>query len=156
MLTSTVVVLDNVRSRHNVGAAFRIADAFLVKWLYLCGITATPPHRDIHKTALGAEDSVSWQYATHTLDVLAQLKQQGYIIASVEQTPDAMNLASFSPVDNQKYGFVFGHEIWGVSQESLATSDLHLEIPQYGAKHSLNVATSIGITLWDLLIKSQL
>ena len=144
------VVLDNVRSGHNVGAAFRLADAFLIEQLYLCGITAQPPHREIRKTALGAEETVAWKYAPDTLALLRQLKAAGYILAAVEQTDQRTALQSFVPSAAHKYGLVFGHEVSGISETALSACDLSLEIPQHGVKHSLNVSVSMGIVLWEM------
>jgi tRNA G18 (ribose-2'-O)-methylase SpoU len=144
-----VLVLDNVRSMHNVGAAFRIADSFLVEKIYLCGITAQPPHRDIHKTALGAEDTVNWEYASDTVTLLKQLKTAGYLVAAVEQTNQSIDLQQYSPLDKQPYCLVFGHEVLGVSEAALSACDLALAIPQFGTKHSLNVAVSMGIVIWE-------
>ena len=145
-----VLVLDNVRSMYNVGAAFRIADAFLVEKIYLCGITAQPPHRDIHKTALGAEETVAWEYAAETAMLLKQLQAAGYLVAAVEQTDQSIPLQKYQPMPNQQYCLVFGHEVWGMSEAALSACNLSLEIPQYGTKHSLNVAVSIGIVVWEL------
>ena len=149
-----VMVLDNIRSMHNVGAAFRIADAFLIDKLYLCGITATPPHREIHKTALGAEGHVSWEKVQDTATVLTQLKQHGYDIVGIEQTVTSQSLSTFVCAPNRKYAVVFGHEVFGVQEPALAICDTLLEIPQYGVKHSLNVSVSMGIVMWDLMKKS--
>lgn len=145
-----VLVLDNVRSMHNVGAAFRIADAFLVEKLYLCGITGTPPHREIHKTALGAEEHVVWEHMPDTTTAIEHLKATGYTIAAVEQTDTSVPLQTFQPSAAEKYALVFGHEVFGVQDAVLAASDLSLEIPQKGVKHSLNVAVTIGIVAWAL------
>jgi 23S rRNA (guanosine2251-2'-O)-methyltransferase len=144
-----VLVLDNVRSMHNVGAAFRIADAFLVEKIYLCGITAQPPHRDIHKTALGAEDTVTWEYASDTVTLLKKLKKADYLVAGVEQTNQSIPLPQYQPLYNQPYCLVFGHEVLGISEATLAACDLAIAIPQYGTKHSLNVAVSVGIVVWE-------
>lgn len=147
------VVLDNVRSRHNVGSAFRTADAFLVEQLYLCGITATPPHRDIQKTALGATESVAWSHEAKSADLLKTLKAEGYKIGIIEQTQPKILLQDFQPQSTQKYAFVFGNEVEGVSEEALALADFALEIPQFGTKHSLNISVSIGVVLWDFFTK---
>jgi len=144
------IVLDNVRSMHNVGAAFRIADAFLVDKLYLCGITATPPHRDIHKTALGAETHVDWQYRPDTLEAIGALKAAGYVVAAIEQAVPSTPLQAFAPAPTQKYAVVFGHEVSGIQEEVLAACDMCLEIPQHGVKHSLNVSVTMGIVVWAL------
>lgn len=144
------VVLDNVRSAHNVGSAFRSCDAFKVDRLYLCGICATPPSAEIHKSAIGAEFSVDWVHHQDTMDAVKELKSQGYTIISVEQTVNAVSLDAFSPSPDKKYAVIFGNEVSGVSQEVVDASDFALEIPQYGTKHSLNVSVSVGIVLWAL------
>ncbi len=151
--TPLIIILDNIRSLNNIGAVFRTADAFLIEKIYLCGITAKPPHKDIHKTALGATDSVDWQYAENTLDVIKTLKAQGVFIASVEQAQHAISLKDFKTSPNQKYAIVLGHEVKGVQQEVVNNSDGVIEIPQYGTKHSLNIAVSCGIVIWDLFCK---
>ena len=148
-----VMVLDNIRSAHNVGAAFRIADAFLVEKLYLCGITACPPHREIHKTSLGAESHIVWEGGADTSMILQQLKQEGYYIVGLEQTDISQSLATFSYQERRKYALVFGQEVFGVQEAVLAACDLHLEIPQHGVKHSLNVSVSRGIVLWEFVKK---
>jgi len=142
------LVLDNVRSMNNVGTAFRTGDAFLVEGICLCGITACPPHRDIHKTALGATDSVNWHYYEQTGDAIAELKEQGYTIISVEQARESIELPGFKPAGNQKYALVFGHEVKGVQQEIVDQSDCCIEIPQHGTKHSINISVSVGIVLY--------
>ena len=151
--TPIIVVLDNVRSLNNVGSVFRTADAFLIEKIYLCGITATPPNKEIHKTALGATDSVEWQYIADTLEVVKQLKNEGVRIVSVEQAEYATMLQDFTPVKDTKYAVIFGNEVKGVAQEVVSASDEVIEIPQYGTKHSLNVSVSAGIVLWELLMK---
>ncbi|MHA7877418.1 MAG: RNA methyltransferase [Bacteroidota bacterium] len=148
--TPLVIVLDNIRSMHNVGAAFRIADAFLVEKLYLCGITATPPHREIHKTALGAEEYVAWIQDKDTLTAVKRLKEAGYTIVATEQTDTSKALHTFTYSATQKYAVVFGHEVFGIQEEVLAACDACLEIPQWGVKHSLNVSVSMGIVVWEL------
>jgi 23S rRNA (guanosine2251-2'-O)-methyltransferase len=145
-----VLVLDNIRSMHNIGAAFRIADAFLLEKAYLCGITAHPPHREIHKTALGAEDTVAWEYIPDTATLLPSLKASGYVIAALEQTNQSIPLQNYQPALTKKYALVFGNEVFGISEEALALCDVALEIPQYGTKHSLNVAVSMGIAVWEM------
>ena len=145
-----MVVLDNVRSLNNIGSVFRTADAFRLEGLFLCGITATPPHRDIHKTALGATESVHWEYREETTDAIAELKKVGYRIFSVEQTEGAVMLDQVQLSDNQKYALVFGHEIRGVEQRVVDMSDQCIEIPQYGTKHSLNISVAAGIVIWEL------
>ncbi|MEM1137438.1 MAG: RNA methyltransferase [Bacteroidota bacterium] len=146
-----VVVLDNVRSLNNVGAAFRTADAFCIEKIYLCGITGKPPHRDIHKTALGATDSVEWAYYKSTAEVIVLLKEAGYQLLAVEQTENAVPLQALDINKKQKYAFIFGNEVFGVESEVLALCDTSLEIPQFGTKHSLNISVSIGIVLWNYL-----
>jgi tRNA G18 (ribose-2'-O)-methylase SpoU len=145
-----ILVLDNVRSMNNVGSVFRTADAFIIEALWLCGITATPPHREIQKTALGATESVAWRYFSTTVEAVKELKEKGYVIVSVEQAVGAVSLDSYAPAAGEKYALVFGHEITGVSEEVVAMSDACIEIPQYGTKHSFNVAVSAGIVLWEL------
>ncbi len=146
-----VLVLDNLRSRHNVGSAFRTADAFLCEKIILCGITATPPHREIHKTALGATESVTWEYVPETMDAIDKLKKQGYKIAGVEQADESISLEKFTISHGEKLALIFGNEIRGVQDAVVKKSDYVIEIPQFGAKHSLNVSVSIGVVLWHLL-----
>ncbi|MEH0158087.1 RNA methyltransferase [Limibacter armeniacum] len=148
---TAVVVLDNVRSLNNVGSAFRTSDAFLVEKLLLCGITGCPPHRDINKTALGAQETVTWEYHDNTLDALKQLKAEGYKIIVVEQTTGSVMLNEFNPSKEEKVVFVFGNEAFGVDDEVVSFADMSLEIPQYGTKHSLNISVSIGIVLWQYI-----
>jgi tRNA G18 (ribose-2'-O)-methylase SpoU len=143
------VILDNVRSQHNIGSIFRTCDAFLIETLFLCGITSTPPHREIHKTALGATESVHWEYAGHTADVVMQLKEKGYRIVAVEQTETSIPLHAYRCNNGTKYALVFGHEIRGVDQSVVDLCDESLEIPQLGTKHSVNIAVSAGIVLWE-------
>jgi 23S rRNA (guanosine2251-2'-O)-methyltransferase len=145
-----VIVLDNVRSQNNVGSVFRSADAFLVEKILLCGITATPPNPDIRKTALGASESVPWQHFNNTMDAITGLKENGYIIIGIEQVDQSIELQNFVTEKDKKYALVFGHEINGVSQEVLDHCDFYIEIPQYGTKHSFNIAVSAGIVLWEL------
>jgi 23S rRNA (guanosine2251-2'-O)-methyltransferase len=144
-----MVVLDNIRSLNNIGSVFRTCDAFLLEGIFLCGITATPPHREISKTALGATESVQWQYTEHTMDAVGQLRNKGYKIFAVEQTVHASMLNDFSFSQNEKYALIFGHEVKGVAQEVINLCDGVLEIPQHGTKHSLNIAVSAGIVLWE-------
>lgn len=144
-----VIILDNIRSHNNVGSVFRTADAFLTRRIYLCGITARPPHRDIQKTALGATDSVEWSYYEKTSDAIAELRKEGYKIIGIEQTEGSIELQDFVPECGQKYAFVFGHEVNGVSQDVIDQCDICLEIPQFGTKHSFNIAVSAGIVLWE-------
>jgi len=148
-----IVVLDNVRSLNNVGSVFRTADAFIIEALWLCGITATPPHREIQKTALGATESVAWRYFNNAYDAVCELRKMGYVIVSVEQTVGAVSLDLFTPEEGRKYALFFGHEIRGVSENVVDASDFCIEIPQYGTKHSFNVAVSAGIVLWELTTK---
>ena len=151
--TPICIVLDNVRSLNNIGSVFRTADAFLIEKIYLCGITATPPHKDIHKTALGATDSVAWEYRENALELLEELNEKGYTSLSVEQAENAVILNDFEVNKDQKYALIFGNEVKGVSQEVVSNSSGVLEIPQYGTKHSLNISVSVGIVVWDLWAK---
>ena len=144
-----VIVLDNIRSMNNVGAAFRTSDAFLVEKIILCGITAKPPHKDINKTALGATDTVTWEYYQDTTDAIEVLRAEGFRIYSVEQAENSIMLNDFKVDKDQKYALVFGNEVFGVDQKVVDVSDGVLEIPQYGSKHSLNISVSIGIVLWE-------
>lgn len=148
--TPIVIVLDNVRSHLNVGSVFRTADAFLVEAIWLCGITGTPPHRDIHKTALGATETVEWRHSLNTLEAIHELKRNGYKIISIEQAEKAKMLNHFKPGPNQKYAVVFGNEVDGVEQEVVNASDIVIEIPQLGTKHSLNISVSAGIVVWEM------
>jgi tRNA G18 (ribose-2'-O)-methylase SpoU len=143
------VLLDNVRSQNNIGSIFRTCDAFLLEGIVLCGITATPPHREISKTALGATESVSWEYTEKTTDAVKALREQGYRIMAVEQTQGSRLLHRIDIARGEKYALVFGHEIHGVAQEVIDLCDGVLEIPQHGTKHSLNIAVSAGIVLWE-------
>jgi tRNA G18 (ribose-2'-O)-methylase SpoU len=145
-----VMFLDNIRSAHNVGSAFRTADSFKIDKVWLCGICAVPPSAEIHKSALGAEDSVEWEHVRDTMDAIGKLKEEGYTIVSAEQTVDSVMLDSFVPEKDRKYAVVFGNEVAGVSQDVVDASDFALEIPQFGTKHSLNVSVSMGVILWHL------
>lgn len=145
-----IVVLDNIRSLNNIGSIFRTADAFLIQKIYLCGITAQPPHRDIQKTALGSTASVDWAYVEDTSKLLQDLKAQNVITIAVEQAQGACELQNFTPQKNQVYAFIFGNEVKGVAQEVVTACDKVVEIPQFGTKHSLNVAISCGVVLWDM------
>ena len=145
-----VMVLDNIRSLHNVGSVFRTADAFRLQSIYLCGITACPPAAEIHKTALGAEDTVAWKYYEDTMDAVAQLKADGYEVIAVEQVEGSYKLGAFRIDPNKKYALVMGNEVKGVRQDVVDACDGALEIPQYGMKHSLNVSVSAGIVMWDI------
>ena len=143
-----VVVLDDVRSMHNVGSVFRTGDAFRIEAVYLCGITSTPPSADIHKTALGAEDSVSWRYFKTALEALEALRTEGYEVYSIEQAHGSTKLQTFSPLKGKKYAVILGNEVKGVHQEVVDASDGCLEIPQFGTKHSMNVSVTAGIVIW--------
>lgn len=147
------VVLDNVRSLNNVGSVFRSSDAMGIERILLCGITATPPHPEIYKTALGAENSVEWAYYSTTLEAIEQLKREGYRIAALEQTEGSISLLEFYPAWDTKYAFVFGNELKGVSQEVIYQCHDVIEIPQFGTKHSFNIAVTAGIVLWDYFSK---
>lgn len=144
-----VVVLDNVRSAYNVGAVFRTADAFLINAIYLCGITACPPHKEIRKTALGASDTIHWQYHADTLTLVQQLKNESYTVLAIEQADQSIALQNFTVDGTKKYAIVFGHEVKGVSQAVMDMIDHCIEIPQFGTKHSLNISVSVGVVLWD-------
>jgi len=144
-----VVVLDNIRSMHNVGAAFRTGDAFAIEKIFLCGITAKPPHRDIQKTALGAQDSVAWEYTATTAEAMEQLKSDGYTLCIIEQTNESVLLNEFQFEPSKKYAVVFGNEAFGVEDTVLPLADVALEIPQFGTKHSLNVSVCLGVVLWE-------
>ncbi len=145
-----VAVLDNIRSHNNVGSVFRSADAFVLQAVYLCGYTGTPPHRDIQKTALGATDSVDWQYFATTAEAIAALKQDGYTIAAVEQTENSTFLNDYTPNPSGKLAVIFGNEVMGVDDAVMDLVDLVLEIPQQGTKHSLNISVTAGIVFWHL------
>lgn len=147
------IVLDNVRSLNNVGSAFRTSDAFLIEKIFLGGITGTPPHRDIQKTALGATESVEWEHDENTIALVKRLKSEGYKIISIEQADKSVMLNDFEPVKNEKYCLVFGNEVFGVSDELIALSDTVIEIPQHGTKHSLNISVSMGVVIWDFYNK---
>lgn len=148
--TPVAVVLDNVRSGHNVGSAFRTSDAFRIAKVWLCGICATPPSPEIHKTALGAEFCVSWEHCATAVEVVTRLHDDGWIVVGVEQADQSTMLQDFMPEEGKRYAFVFGNEVSGVSQEVMDLCDIALEIPQEGTKHSLNVSVSVGIVLWDI------
>ena len=151
--TPVVLVLDNVRSMNNIGSAFRTADAFRIEKILLTGITARPPHRDIHKTALGATDTVEWQYFAQPAEAIAWLREQDYQVMAVEQAEKSLSLDKFNPDPKKKYALVFGNEVKGVSNEVMNLVEGCLEIPQIGSKHSLNISVSIGVVLWDLAQK---
>lgn len=148
-----VVILDNIRSMYNIGSVFRTADAFLIKKIYLCGITATPPHKEIRKTALGATESVDWDYVKDISELIGRLKVEGWQIFSIEQTEGSKNLSEVELNSNEKYAIIFGNEVEGVQQEVINQSDLCIEIPQGGTKHSLNVSVCAGIVLWEFFRK---
>jgi 23S rRNA (guanosine2251-2'-O)-methyltransferase len=145
-----VIVLDNVRSQNNVGSVFRTADAFLTEAIYLCGITAVPPHRDINKTALGATESVLWRYYKKTTEAVIELRDKGFVIIGVEQAEGSVALQDFVVDKEKKYALIFGNEVNGVEQEVLDLCNLCIEIPQFGTKHSFNIAVSTGIVLWEM------
>ncbi|MBE0648248.1 MAG: RNA methyltransferase [Bacteroidales bacterium] len=145
-----VVVLDNIRSLQNVGSIFRTADAFNLEAIYLCGITATPPHREIHRTALGATESVEWKYVERAMDAVNQLKEKKYNIVVVEQTDQSASLSEFVSQKATPLALVFGNEVHGVSEEVIREATIAIEIPQYGTKHSLNVAVAAGIVIWEI------
>lgn len=147
-----VVVLDNVRSLNNIGSVFRTSDAFRIEQLCLCGITATPPSAEIHKTALGAEESVEWRYFTDTMDAVADLKSRGYTVCALEQVNGSVPLDGFCPEPSGRYAVIAGHEVNGVAQEVVDAADLCLEIPQEGTKHSLNVAVSTALAIWHFYL----
>ncbi|MVN92339.1 RNA methyltransferase [Mucilaginibacter aquatilis] len=151
-----VIVLDSVRSMHNVGSVFRTGDGFAVEHICLCGITAQPPHREIEKTALGATQSVDWSYHADTTEAIAELRDLGYTIIAIEQAENSVMLHEFQPAANQKYALIFGNEVNGVSEEAMAQIDTCLEIPQFGTKHSFNIVISAGIVLWDFMAKIKL
>lgn len=144
-----IIVLDNVRSLNNIGSVFRTSDAFLIQSIYLCGITAIPPHADIHKTALGAEDSVDWKYYESTKDAVLELKEQGCIISAIEQASDSTMLDKVELDSSKRYAAILGNEVKGVQQEVVDLCDNCIEIPQYGTKHSLNVSVAAGIVIWE-------
>jgi 23S rRNA (guanosine2251-2'-O)-methyltransferase len=145
-----IIVLDNVRSQSNVGSIFRTADAFLTEAIYLCGITARPPHREIQKTALGATESVTWKYFSDTISAVSELKEKGYKIIAVEQVEGAVSLQDLQINTGERYALIFGHEVNGVAQEIIDFCDKCIEIPQFGTKHSFNIAISVGIVLWEV------
>ena len=150
-----IIVLDNVRSLNNIGSVFRTADAFLIEKVYLCGITASPPHKDIHKTALGATENVLWEYVHSTADIVQKLQSEGVSVWPIEQTEDSTSLDIFQPEPNKSYAFVLGNEVRGVSQEVIDICNKALEIPQFGTKHSLNISVATGLVIWDFFIKTK-
>ena len=151
--TPLIVVLDNIRSLNNIGSVFRTSDAFLIEKIYLCGITATPPNKDIHRTALGATESVVWEYVEDTLTLVQRLKKSNIKVLAIEQAENSTKLNVFQPIEGETYAIVMGNEVKGVQQEVVNASDLCLEIPQLGTKHSLNISVTTGIVLWDLFQK---
>jgi tRNA G18 (ribose-2'-O)-methylase SpoU len=151
--TPIIIVLDDIRSLHNIGSVFRTSDAFLIEKVYLCGITATPPNKEINKTALGATDTVTWEYQKDVLQVITDLKSQNIEVYAIEQVENAIFLDQFKTQANKKYALVFGNEVFGVNQEAVKLCDGAIEIPQLGTKHSLNISVSTGIVIWDLFCK---
>lgn len=148
-----VIVLDNIRSSNNVGSVFRTSDALLVSKIYLCGITAPPPNKEIHKTALGAENSVEWEYTETTDEAVARLKEEGYTLIGIEQVEGSISLPDYQPETDEKVAIIFGNEVKGVQQSIIDQCDKNIEIPQYGTKHSFNISVSAGIVLWELFNK---
>ncbi|MBB2952668.1 RNA methyltransferase [Sphingobacterium sp. JUb56] len=153
--TAITLVLDNVRSMHNVGSAFRTADGFAIEKIFLCGITATPPHREIEKTALGATQTIPWEHVEETTEAIKTLKELGYTIIAIEQAENSVLLQNFIPAIDAKYALIFGNEVNGVDEEVMTLVDYCIEIPQFGTKHSFNVSVTIGIVTWDFIQKSK-
>lgn len=151
--TPIIIVLDDIRSLHNIGSVFRTSDAFLIEKIYLCGITATPPNKEINKTALGATDTVTWEYQKDVLQVISDLKSENIEVYAIEQVENAIFLDDFKTETNKKYALVFGNEVFGVNQDAVKLCDGAIEIPQLGTKHSLNISVSTGIVIWDLFCK---
>jgi tRNA G18 (ribose-2'-O)-methylase SpoU len=151
--TPIIIILDDVRSLHNIGSVFRTADAFLIEKIYLCGITATPPNKEINKTALGATETVAWEHNNNLLKLIQNLKQENIQVFAIEQVEKSIFLNEFITEKNKKYALVFGNEVFGVNQEAIKLCDGSIEIPQLGTKHSLNISVSAGIVLWDLFTK---
>ncbi|MEO9572368.1 MAG: RNA methyltransferase [Polaribacter sp.] len=151
--TPLIVVLDNIRSLNNIGSVFRTSDAFLIEKIYLCGICATPPNKDIHKTALGATESVAWEYVEDTLTLVEKLKRNNIKVLAIEQAENSTKLDTFYPKKDEKYAIVMGNEVKGVQQEVVDASDMCIEIPQLGTKHSLNISVTTGVVLWDIFQK---
>ena len=150
-----IVVLDNIRSLHNIGSVFRTSDAFLIEKIYLCGITAQPPHKEIHKTALGATESVDWEYFDTTMEAVKKLQMEGVHVMAIEQAENSTSLQDFNIAPSQKYAIIMGNEVKGVQQEVVSACDAVIEIPQYGTKHSLNIAVTAGVVIWDLFKKMR-
>lgn len=148
-----ILVLDDIRSLHNIGSVFRTADAFLIEKIYLCGITASPPNKEIHKTALGATETVTWEYRSDVTDVIEQLKKANTTVFAVEQVESSIYLQDFEVEKGKKYALIFGNEVHGVSQDAVELCNNCIEIPQLGTKHSLNISVSVGIVVWDLFQK---
>lgn len=151
--TPIIIILDDIRSLHNIGSVFRTADAFLIEKIVLCGITATPPNKEINKTALGATETVAWEHCANVIEVIENLKKENVTVLAVEQVENAVLLQNFEVDKNKKYALIFGNEVFGVSQEAVAMCDGCIEIPQLGTKHSLNISVSAGIVVWDLFKK---
>jgi len=151
--TPIIIILDDIRSLHNIGSVFRSSDAFLVEKIYLCGITAVPPNKEIHKTALGATETVTWEHAENVLEVIEKLKKENVAVYAIEQTENSIMLNDFQPELNKKYALIFGNEVKGVNQKAINISDGVIEIPQLGSKHSLNISVTAGIVIWDLFQK---
>jgi tRNA G18 (ribose-2'-O)-methylase SpoU len=151
--TPIIIILDDIRSLHNIGSVFRTADAFLIEKIYLCGITAIPPNKEIHKTALGATETVAWEYAKDVLTVIADLKKEKTAVFAIEQVENAVFLPDFKVDLEKKYALIFGNEVFGVNQDAIKMCDGTIEIPQLGTKHSLNISVSAGIVIWDLFCK---
>lgn len=151
--TPVIVVLDNIRSCNNIGSVFRTSDALLIESIYLCGYTATPPNKDIHKTALDAEKSVDWEYFNETTEAVRALQSKGYKVFAIEQVDDSIMLPDYKPAENEKIAIIFGNEVRGVQQKVIDLCDGAIEIPQYGTKHSFNISVSAGIVLWDVFNK---
>lgn len=151
--TPIIIILDDIRSLHNIGSVFRTADAFLIEKIYLCGITAVPPNKEIHKTALGATETVNWEYQKDVLEVINNLKKENITILGIEQVENSVSLQNFLPEKDLKYALVFGNEVKGVAQEAIKLCNSVIEIPQLGTKHSLNISVSAGIVVWDIFQK---
>ena len=153
--TPIIIILDDIRSLHNIGSVFRTSDAFLIEKIYLCGITATPPNKEIHKTALGATETVAWEYQKDVLSVIEKLKNESVEVFAIEQVENAIFLQNFEIDKNKKYALVFGNEVYGVNQKAIEICNGTIEIPQLGTKHSLNISVSAGIVVWDLFQKMK-